>query len=95
MDNDIRIIWHCDGNIMPILDRLIALGIHGLQGFQEECGVPYEQIVRLRSARGEPLIIWGCVSITTILPYGKLEDVRRAIFRVPLGLYIQRGNSDI
>ena len=43
IDNDIRIIWHCDGNIMPILDHLIDLGVSGLQGFQEEAGVPFER----------------------------------------------------
>ena len=81
IENDIRIIWHCDGNIMPIVDPLINLGISGLQGFQEENGVPYEQVVQLKSIWEKPLIIWGCVSVTTTLPFGSIEDVKTAIRR--------------
>lgn len=81
LDNDVRIIWHCDGNIMPILDQLIELGVSGLQGFQEEAGVPYEQIVRVKSRWGRPLIVWGCVSVTTTLPFGTVEDVQAAVRR--------------
>jgi len=81
LEHDIRIIWHCDGNIMPILDRLLALGVSGLQGFQEEAGVPYGEIVRLRSRWGRPLIVWGCVSVTTTLPFGSVEDVKAAVRR--------------
>ena len=81
LDNDVRIIWHCDGNIMPILDRLVDLGMSGLQGFQEEAGVPFEKIVEVRTKWGRPMIIWGCVSVTTILPFGTPEDVRAAVRR--------------
>lgn len=81
LENDIRIIWHCDGNIMPILDRLIEIGVSGLQGFQEEAGVPFEQIVRTPTKYGRPLIVWGCVSVTTTLPYGSVADVQAAVRR--------------
>jgi len=81
IDNDVRIIWHCDGNIMPILDRLIDLGVSGLQGFQEEAGVDFAHIVQLKSRWGRPLIVWGCVSVTTTLPFGTVEDVKTAVRR--------------
>jgi hypothetical protein len=81
IDQDIRIVWHCDGNIMPVLGRLLDLGVSGLQGFQEEAGVPFDHLVTLRSRWGRPLILWGCVSVTTTLPYGAVEDVRAAVRR--------------
>ncbi len=81
VENGIRIIWHCDGNIMPILGRLLDAGISGLQGFQEEAGVPFEEIVKLHDRWGRPLILWGCVSVTTTLPFGTVEDVRAAVRR--------------
>jgi hypothetical protein len=81
LENDVRIIWHCDGNIMPIVDRLLELGVSGLQGFQEEAGVPFEEIVRLRSRWGRPLIVWGCVSVTTTLPFGTVALVQAAVRR--------------
>ena len=81
LDNDIRIVWHCDGNIMPILPRLLEVGISGLQGFQEEAGVHYPEIVKLKSRWGRPLVVWGCVSVTTTLPFGTVEDVKAAVRR--------------
>ena len=81
LEYDVRIIWHCDGNIMPILDRLVDLGVSGLQGFQEEAGVPYEQIVQVKSRWGRPMIVWGCVSVTTTLPAGTVADVQAAVRR--------------
>mgnify|MGYP005845567789 CR=1 FL=1 len=81
LDADIRIVWHCDGNIMPILDRLLEIGVSGLQGFQEEMGVPFAQMVGLRSRWGRPLILWGSVSVTTTLPFGTVEDVQADVRR--------------
>ena len=79
--NDIRIIWHCDGNVLPILPSLIEIGVSGLQGFQEEAGVDFAKLVPLKSRWGRPLILWGCVSVTTTLPFGSPEDVRAAVRR--------------
>jgi len=79
--NDIRIIWHCDGNVLPILPSLIEIGVSGLQGFQEEAGVYFAKLVPLKSRWGRPLILWGCVSVTTTLPFGSPEDVRAAVRR--------------
>lgn len=77
----IGIIWHCDGDIRPILDDLMDLRIIGLQGFEEEHGVDYAEIVKLRDPSGEPICVWGCVSVTSTLPHGTPEDVRAAIER--------------
>ena len=77
----IRIIWHCDGNVMPVLDDILACGPRGLQGFQEEAGVPYEDMVKLRDPSGDPISVWGCVSVTTTLPHGTVDDVKAAVER--------------
>ncbi|MDP6776533.1 MAG: uroporphyrinogen decarboxylase family protein [Candidatus Latescibacteria bacterium] len=81
VENEIGIIWHCDGDIRPILYDLMALGVVGLQGFEEEHGVDYEQMVELRDPAGRPLSIWGCVSVTSTLPHGSPDEVRRAVER--------------
>ncbi|MCE5278376.1 MAG: uroporphyrinogen decarboxylase family protein [Planctomycetaceae bacterium] len=77
----VGIIWHCDGNIMPILEDILDLGVAGLQGFEEEHGVDYSQMVALNSRAGRPLIILGCVSVTSTFPHGSVEDVRRSVER--------------
>ncbi|NSW57227.1 MAG: hypothetical protein HPY44_14530 [Armatimonadetes bacterium] len=81
VDAGIDIIWHCDGNIMPILDDLLDLGITGLQGFEEEHGVGYAEMVKLKDPHGRPMIIIGCVSVTSTLPHGTVDDVRAAVER--------------
>jgi len=80
-DAGIKIIWHCDGNIMPILDRLIDVGIDGLQGFQEECGVDFAKLAQMRSKSGDKLILLGSISVTITLPFGTVEDVKRDVER--------------
>lgn len=77
----IGVIWHCDGDIRPILDDLLDLGIMGLQGFEEEHGPRWEEMCALTDQSGEPLSVWGCVSVTSTLPHGTPEDVRRAVER--------------
>lgn len=78
---NVRLIWHCDGNIMPILDDLMDLGVSGLQGFEEEHGVDYAQMCALQDPQGEPIIILGCVSVTSTLPWGMPDDVRASVER--------------
>lgn len=81
-ESGIKIIWHCDGDVRPILDRLIKqVGVSGLQGFQEETGCTLEKIVSHRTKGGKKLIIWGSVSVTRTLPYGKVEDIKNDVER--------------
>jgi len=81
VENGVGVIWHCDGNIKPILDDILDLGVVGLQGFEEEHGVSYEEIVRLKDRTGRPIAVWGCVSVTSTLPHGTVDDVRLAVER--------------
>lgn len=81
VENGIGIIWHCDGNITPILNDIMDLGVMGLQGFEEEHGVRYDEIVNLKDRSGRPISVWGCVSVTSTLPYGSVEDVKNSVER--------------
>jgi len=81
IENGIGVIWHCDGNIGPILNDILDLGVIGLQGFEEEHGVKYDEIVKLRDRTGRPISVLGCVSVVTTLPHGAVEDVRDSVER--------------
>jgi hypothetical protein len=81
IDVGAKIVWHCDGNYRPLLDDVLACGIGGLQGFQRECGMELEWIVDLRTRDGDPLLIFGPLSVTTTLPHGTPEDVRAEVYR--------------
>ncbi len=79
LDAGIRLIWHCDGNLMAMVPRLLECGIGGFQGFQYEDGMDYEAICRMKTRDGDDLFIIGGVSVTTTLPLGKPADVRRQL----------------
>jgi hypothetical protein len=79
LEAGIRLIWHCDGNLMAMVPRLLEAGISGFQGFQYEDGMDYETICRMTDRNGEPLFIIAGVSVTTTLPHGTPADVRRQI----------------
>jgi hypothetical protein len=82
VDAGIRIVWHCDGNVLPIIDRLIAIGMKGFQGFQErEANIPLTEVARRRTHNGEKLILFGSVSVVDTLPYGSVDDVKAEIER--------------
>jgi hypothetical protein len=76
-----KVVWHCDGNYRALIDDVLACGIGGLQGFQRECGMALDWIVDLHTREGDPLIIFGPMSVTTTLPYGTPEDVRAEVQR--------------
>ena len=79
LKTDVRMIWHCDGNLMDMVPRLLDVGLRGFQGFQYEHGMDYEAICRMKTRDGDDLFIIGGVSVTRTLPYGTPHDVRREI----------------
>lgn len=93
LDGGIRLLWHCDGNLMAIVPRLVEAGVSGFQGFQYEDGMDYEQICRMKDREGRPLAIIGGVSVTTTLPHGTPDDVRKQLAWLvrhgpPVGLFL-------
>jgi uroporphyrinogen decarboxylase len=79
LKTDVKMIWHCDGNLMKIVPRLLEVGIRGFQGFQYEDGMDYERICRMKTREGNDLIIIGGVSVTRTLPFGTPDDVKREL----------------
>jgi len=73
----VKLIWHCDGNLMQMVPRLLEAGLAGFQGFQYEDGMDYGKICRMKTRAGNPLIIVAGVSVTRTLPFGTPEDVRK------------------
>ncbi|MBI2441255.1 MAG: hypothetical protein HYV35_07795 [Lentisphaerae bacterium] len=76
LKTDIKMIWHCDGNLAAMVPRLLEVGLAGFQGFQYEDGMDYEKICRMKTRTGDELLIIAGVSVTRTLPQGTPEDVR-------------------
>ena len=77
LKTDVRMIWHCDGNLMQMVPRLLECGLRGFQGFQYEDGMDYEKICRMKDREGRDLFIIAGVSVTRTLPLGTPADVKR------------------
>jgi len=98
LEAGIRLIWHCDGNLMQMVPRLIEAGVGGFQGFQYEDGMDYPAICRMRDRDGGPLLIEGGVSVTRTLPHGTRADVREELRWLvengpPVGLFLGATSS--
>jgi hypothetical protein len=70
-----RPVWHCDGDVRPMLDFLIDSGVQGLQGFQPECGMILDELVERKTRDGESLLIFGPLAVTTELPVCTPEEI--------------------
>lgn len=79
LKTDVKMIWHCDGNLMEMVPRLLDVGIRGFQGFQYEDGMDYEKICRMKTNQGDDLIIIAGSSVTRTLPMGTPSDVKKEI----------------
>ncbi|MCX5642486.1 MAG: hypothetical protein NTY10_04570 [Candidatus Omnitrophica bacterium] len=77
LDAGVKLIWHCDGNLMEMVPRLLEAGLCGFQGFQYEDGMDYEKICRMKTKDGDSLLIIAGVSVTRTLPFGKPNNVRK------------------
>ena len=85
-----RPVWHCDGDVRPILDLLLECGIQGFQGFQPECGLTIDFVAHKRTREGQPLVIFGPLSVTTELPCCSPQDIRA---KVRHAVQVCRGNA--
>lgn len=88
----IKTIWHCDGNVMPIMEDILSLGVSGLQGFQKEAGVHFEDIIKLRTKDGKPLIYYGPLSVVAELPVLSSEEITK---RVHEAIRLAKGNGSL
>lgn len=79
LKTNIKMIWHCDGNLMDMVPRLLDVGVSGFQGFQYEDGMDYKKICSMKAKNGDDLIIWAGVSVTRTLPFGTPQDVKNEL----------------
>lgn len=67
----IKIAYHSDGNILPIIDDLIEIGIDVLNPVQPAAMDP--EYLKIRY--GDKLCFWGTIDEQHTLPFGTAEDV--------------------
>lgn len=84
---DIAIWYHSDGNISPIIDDLIEIGVTILNPVQPECMDP----VAIRKRYGKRLAFDGCIGTQTTFPFGTPEDMHRVVRELGAALDARRG----
>ena len=71
----IKIAYHTDGVVFPIIPELIEIGIDILNPIQPMAMDP----VRLKNEFGDRMCFWGSMDIQQTLPFGTPEDVKNEV----------------
>ena len=69
---DVKVAYHCDGDLSAIVPELIEIGVDVLNPIQPACMDPAE----LKRNYGDRLCFWGSLDEQHTLPFGSPEDVR-------------------
>lgn len=71
----IKIAYHTDGVVYPIIAELIEIGIDVLNPIQPQAMDP----ARLKKEHGDRLCFWGSLDIQQTIPFGTLDDVKHEV----------------
>jgi uroporphyrinogen decarboxylase len=72
---DIRVIYHSDGYIEPILDDLLEIGVCGINPVQPE----HMDGARIRRRYGPRLALWGTVGRQTTFAFASPDEIRAEV----------------
>jgi uroporphyrinogen decarboxylase len=73
-----KVIFHSDGNLIPIIDDILDWGIDGLHPIQPGA----MDIIQFKRDYGSRIAVVGGVDMAKLLPFGSEEDVERAVMDV-------------
>jgi uroporphyrinogen decarboxylase len=71
----LKVAYHSDGDISPIIPELIEIGVDVLNPIQPACMSP----ARLKHLYGDRLCFWGTIDEQYTLPFGAPAEVRREV----------------
>jgi len=72
---NLKIAYHSDGVIYPIIDELVEIGLDILNPVQPKCMDPYY----LKKRYGKNLSLWGSIDIQETLPFGTPKEVENEV----------------
>lgn len=71
----IKIAYHTDGAVTPIVPELMEIGVDVLNPIQPTAMDP----TRLKNDYGDTLCFWGSIDIQQTMPFGSPQDVREEV----------------
>ena len=72
-----KVLFHSDGNLMPILDDLVAAGVDGLNPIEVLANMDVATIHQ----RHPHLFMAGAIDVSQLLPFGRPRQVKDAVRR--------------
>ncbi|MBC8386493.1 MAG: hypothetical protein H8E13_00365 [Actinobacteria bacterium] len=72
---NLKIAYHSDGNIYPIIDELVEIGLDILNPVQPKCMDPH----CLKKRYGKNLSLWGTIDIQETLPFGTPAQIENEV----------------
>lgn len=72
---NVKVAYHTDGNVMPIIPDLIEIGLDVLNPIQPASMDPVE----IKKQFGDKLSFWGTIDEQQTLPFGSPEDVANEV----------------
>jgi uroporphyrinogen decarboxylase len=71
----VKIAYHTDGMVTPIIPELIEIGIDVLNPIQPNA----MDLYKLKESYGDRLCFWGSIDIQHTLPFGSIDEVRAEV----------------
>nr|MDO8135685.1 uroporphyrinogen decarboxylase family protein [Candidatus Njordarchaeum guaymaensis] len=92
-----KVLLHCDGQIMPLMDDLVKIGLDGVHPIERKSGM---NLIEMKRKYGDRLTLVGNVDATEVLPHGREKDIRVQVFEclktaAPGGGYILASDHSI
>ncbi|MBS3736208.1 MAG: uroporphyrinogen decarboxylase family protein [Candidatus Bipolaricaulota bacterium] len=72
---DVKVAFHTDGNVMPIIGDYVEIGVDILNPIQPQALAP-DQVKR---KFGDELTLWGSIDNQSTVPFGTPEDVKKEV----------------
>ena len=74
---NLKVAYHTDGNVLPVIPDLIEIGIDVLNPIQPASMDP----VQVKEQYGDKLCFWGSVDEQNTLPFGSPKDVQTEVLQ--------------
>jgi len=76
-----RVLFHTDGDVQPLIDDFVEIGIDILNPIQTSAG-KMSDLAGLKQRFGKRIIFCGGIDTHQVLPHGSVEEVRQEVRRV-------------
>jgi len=78
---DAKVLFHTDGDVFPLVDDFVDMGIDILNPIQTSAG-KMSDLEALRDRYGTKITFCGAIDTQKILPHGKPDEIRAEVRRV-------------